>query len=55
MKFGFKLSEHGLAVSVAGYLLSVVKKGAFHFIILGIFYLFGAKGVPGFILQGFGS
>lgn len=36
MKFGFKLIEHGLAVSVAGYLLSVVKKGAFHFIILGI-------------------
>jgi hypothetical protein len=36
MKFGFKLIEHGLAVPVAGHLLSVAKKGVFHFIILGI-------------------
>jgi hypothetical protein len=50
MKFGFKLIEQGLAVSVAGYLLSVAKKKEF-----SIFYLFGAKGVPGLILPAFSS
>lgn len=34
MKFGFKLIEHGLAVSVAGHLWSVVKKGVFHFLLI---------------------